>query len=198
MADCFIMRYGGSSAKSETKIIYNLPLQENLDDISGYSRTSVYSGDTPQTITVDNGLYLYSNQIKLDMGFLNDVVDNKFKIDFDFMYNSTGTSSYPQYRRLIWWYPYGVELTSNYIKSLIYTSSDSHTTSNKYDGNWHHATLICDIDTKSFAFIIDNNTEALYLSLGSSFPTSYAIYLGETKYGLNGYIKNLIITTGGE
>ena len=61
MADCFIMRYSGSSEKSETKIIYNLPLQENLDDISGYNRTSVYLGDTPQTITIDNGLYLYSN-----------------------------------------------------------------------------------------------------------------------------------------
>ena len=198
MADCFIMRYGGSSAKSETKIIYNLPLQENLDDISGYSRTSVYSGDTPQTITVDNGLYLYSNQVKLDMGFLNDVVDNKFKIDFDFMYNSTGTSSYPNNRILLWWLPYGVQLASNYIKSLIYNSSDSHetTTSNKYDGDWHHGTLICDMDTKSFAFIIDNNTESLYLLLGSSFSTKNAIYLGYTTYGLNGYIKNLIITTG--
>lgn len=196
MANCFIMRYGSSSAKSETKIIYNLPLQKNLDDISGYNRTSVYSGDTPQTITVDNGLYLYSNQVKLDMGFLNDVVDNKFKIDFDFMYNSTGTSNYPQYRRLIWWNPYGVELTSNYITSLIYGGSDSYTTRNQYNDNWHHATLICDIDTKSFAFIIDNNTEALYLSLGSSFPTSAAICLGHTNYGLNGYIKNLIITTG--
>ena len=191
----YVVKSGG--AKPKEKTIYNMPLETSLEDISGYNRTSVYQGDTTQTITADNGLYLYNNRVILDMGFLNDVVDNKFKIDFDFKYNSTGTSSYPNYRRIIWWDSLGVEVSANCITIVKYGDSANGKTNATYNGTaWHHGTLICDMDTKSFVFIVDNGTESLYLSLTSNFPQN-SIVLGESWYGLNGYIKNFIITTGG-
>ena len=80
----YVVKSGGRTEPKE-KIIYNMPLKTNLEDISGYNRVSTYiDNGTAQNITVANGLYLYNNSISLDMSFLNDIIDNKFIIDFDF------------------------------------------------------------------------------------------------------------------
>ena len=80
----YVVRSGGGT-KPKEKIIYNMPLKTSLEDISGYNRVSIYNnGGTTQTITAANGLYLYNNSVSLDMSFLNDIIDNKFIVDFDF------------------------------------------------------------------------------------------------------------------
>lgn len=174
-----------------------MPLKTSLEDVSGYNRESVYNnGGTEQTITVANGLYLYNNSVSLDISFLNDIIDNKFVIDFDFQYQSTGTENNPSYRRMIWWYPFCMEIGNNYINIIQFGTSILYATKNKYDGMlWHHAKLTVDLNTKIFTLSIDNDTEVLSITINSTFDGS--IKLGDNNYGLNGYVRNFVITTGG-
>ena len=199
MASYYVVKSGGRNDVS--KVIYNMPLKTSLEDVSGYDRVSIYNnGDTAQTITVANGLYLYNNDVKLDMGFLNDIIDNKFVIDFDFQYQSTGTSKNPKLRRFMWWYPFGISVANNssqslnYIAIAQYSTSATFNTTNKYnDMLWHHMTVFVDLNTKTFTMSIDNGVETLSIDISSALDPS--IYLGEKDYGLNGYIRNFIITT---
>ena len=199
MASYYVVKSGGK--KGISKIIYNMPLKTSLEDVSRYDRVSVYNdGGTAQSITVANGLYLYNNDVELDMGFLNDIIDNKFVIDFDFQYQSTGTSKYPYYRRIIQWYPFGIEIANkgstslNYISIAQYGASTIFNTTNKYnDMLWHHMTVFVDLNTKTFTMSIDNGVEILPINISSTLGPS--IYLSNKDYGLNGYIRNFVITT---
>ena len=128
------------------------------------------------------------------MSFLNDIIDNKFIIDFDFQYNSTGTNRYPSYRRIIWWYPFDIELTSNYILLMMLGVGTGYKTTNKYnDMLWHHMTIFVDLNTKTFTMSIDNGVEILSIAISSALDPT--MYLGHKDYGLNGYIRNFVITT---
>lgn len=204
MADCFIIRRGGNNVVNSKKIIYNIPLKTSLEDISGYSRITTYSGGTEQTISAVNGLYLYNNSIKLDMNFLNNVINDKFVIDFDFQYESTGVSANPYWRRIMGWskfimeiaYSGNTSLNTISIVSIVGTSSSSTSVNTYNDMIWHHGKLSVDLTSKSFVFEIDNGAETLSVTVASTFDSG--IYFGHDDYGLNGYIKNVIITTGGE
>lgn len=201
MADCFIIRRGGNNIVNSKKIIYNIPLKTSLEDISGYNRITTYSGDTEQTISAVNGLYLYNNSIKLDMNFLNNVINDKFVIDFDFQYESTGTSANPYWRRIMGWHNFITEIaysgkTSLNTISMIGTSSSSTSVNTYNDMIWHHGKLSVDLTSKSFVFEIDNGAETLSVTVASTFDSG--IYFGHDDYGLNGYIKNVVITTGDE
>ena len=204
MADCFIIRRGGNNVVNSKKIIYNIPLKTSLEDISGYNRTTTYSGDTEQTISAVNGLYLYKNSIKLDMNFLNDVINDKFIIDFDFQYNSTGTSSNPYWRRIMYWSKFIMEiaysgttsLNTISMVSMVGTSSSSTSVNTYNDMIWHHGKLSVDLTSKSFVLEIDNGAETLSVTVTSTFDSEF--YFGHDSYGLNGYIKNVVITTGDE
>lgn len=196
----YVVRSGGGT-KPKEKIIYNMPLKTSLEDISGYNRVSIYNnGGTTQTITAANGLYLYNNSVSLDMSFLNDIIDNKFIVDFDFQYQSTGTSKYPYYRRFMYWYPLGIDVsysgnkTTNYIAISQYNIGTTFNTTNKYnDMLWHHMTVFVDLNTKTFTMSIDNGVEILSIAISSALDST--MYLGHENYGLNGYIKNFVITT---
>ncbi len=188
---------GGNNYKS--KIIYNIPLKTSLEDISGYNRITTYSGDTEQTISAVNGLYLYNNSIKLDMNFLNNVINDKFVIDFDFQYESTGTSANPYWRRIMGWHNFITEIaysgkTSLNTISMIGTSSSSTSVNTYNDMIWHHGKLSVDLTSKSFIFDIDNGAETLSATVASTFDSGF--YFGHDSYGLNGYIKKVVITTG--
>ena len=201
MADCFIIRRGGNNVVNSKKIIYNIPLKTSLEDISGYNRTTTYSGGTEQTISAVNGLYLYNNSIKLDMNFLNNVINDKFVIDFDFQYESTGTSANPYWRRIMGYPKFIMEIaysgyTSLNTISMIGTSSSSTSVNTYNDMIWHHGKLSVDLTSKSFVFEIDNGAETLSVTVASTFDSE--IYFGHDDYGLNGYIKNVVITTGDE
>ena len=200
MADCFIIRRGGNNIVNSKKIIYNMPLKTSLEDISGYNRTTTYSGDTSQTISALNGLYLYYNSIALDMNFLDDVINDKFVIDFDFQFNSTGTSSTPYWRRIMYWSKFIMEIAysgKTSLNTIVLAGTTSSTSVNAYgDMIWHHGKLSIDLASKSFVFEIDNGAETLSATVASTFDSR--IYFGHDSYGLNGYIKNVIITTGGE
>lgn len=200
IASCpFKMPRKGGGNNDKSKIIYNMPLKTSLEDISGYNRTTTYSGDTEQTISAVNGLYLYNNSIKLDMNFLNDVINDKFIIDFDFQYQSTGTTSCPYWRRIMYWANFIMEIAYSGKTSLntisLYGTSGSSTSVNTYsDMIWHHGKLSIDLTSKSFIFDIDNGAETLSATVASTFDSG--IYFGHDSYGLNGYIKNVVITTG--
>ena len=204
MADCFIIRH--HNFKSEPKIIYNLPLQESLDDISGYNRTTTYSGDTTLSITADDGLYLYNGRIKLDTEVFNDIIDNCFTIEFDVKINSNGTSKNPQYRRVmqtyntVWMFfeiGYIGSKTTNKFTLAESGSTDIYSTSNTYDdGKYHHVIINYNLSSRVITAVIDN-TETL-TNIMSSDSIIKSLHFGDNSYGLNGYIKNLIITTGGE
>ncbi|MGN0608261.1 MAG: hypothetical protein ACI4J6_03600 [Oscillospiraceae bacterium] len=187
---------GGNNYKS--KIIYNIPLKTSLEDISGYSRITTYSGDTEQTISAVNGLYLYNNSIKLDMNFLNNVINDKFVIDFDFQFNSTGTSSNPYWRRIMYWPKFIMEIAysgKTSLNTICLVGTTSSTSVNTYgDMIWHHGKLSIDLTSKSFIFDIDNGAETLSATVASTFDSGF--YFGHDSYGLNGYIKNVVITTG--
>lgn len=201
MADCFIIRRGGNNVVNSKKIIYNIPLKTSLEDISGYNRNTTYSGNTEQTISAVNGLYLYNNSIKLDMNFLNNVINDKFVINFDFQYKDTGTSSNPYWRRIMGWHRFIMEIaysgkTSLNTISVVGTSSSSTSVNTYSDMIWHHGKLSVDLTSKSFVFEIDNGAETLSTTVASTFDSG--IYFGHDDYGLNGYVKNVIITTGDE
>ena len=195
----YVIKSGGRTEPKE-KIIYHMPLKTSLEDISGYNRVSIYGGDTAQTITVANGLYLYNNSVSLDMSFLNDIIDNKFIVDFDFQYQSTGTNKYPYYRRFMYWYPLGIDVsysgnkTTNYIAISQYNIGTTFNTTNKYnDMLWHHMTVFVDLNTKTFTMSIDNGVEILSIAINSALDST--MYLGHEDYGLNGYIRNFVIAT---
>lgn len=196
----YVVKSGGRTEPKE-KIIYNMPLKTNLEDISGYNRVSVYNdGGIAQTITAANGLYLYNNSVSLDMSFLNDIIDNKFVINFDFQYESTGTNKNPYYRRFMYWYPLGIDVsysgnkTTNYIAISQYNINTTFNTTNKYnDMLWHHMTIFVDLNTKTFTMSIDNGIEILSMDISSALDST--MYLGHKDYGLNGYIRNFVITT---
>ena len=134
------------------------------------------------------------------MSFLNDIIDNKFVINFDFQYESTGTNKYPYYRRFMYWYPLGIDVsysgnkTTNYIAISQYSTSTTFNTTNKYnDMLWHHMTIFVDLNTKTFTMSIDNDIEILSMAISSALNST--MYLGHEDYGLNGYIRNFVITT---
>ena len=134
------------------------------------------------------------------MSFLNDIIDNKFIIDFDFQYQSTGTNKNPYYRRFMHWDPFGIEVSysnnqsTNYIGILQYGTSSIFKTTNKYNNMlWHHMTVFVDLNTKTFTMSIDNGIEILSMAISSALDST--MYLGHENYGLNGYIRNFVITT---
>lgn len=204
MADCFIMKYNSFNNNQKSKIIYNLPLTSNLDDISGYNRTSVYEGDTTLTISDTNGLYMYQNILTLDGSFIDSVIDNKFYIDFDIKINSSGTTKYPYYRRVLT--NFSNEITCleiyyqgstsknqfNLIELGDTTITKNYTTNTYADDNFHHVKMYWNLTANTIIFSIDNSD----FLLGKSFDLSLiSLKFGNKAYGLNGYIKNLIITT---
>ena len=134
------------------------------------------------------------------MSFLNDIIDNKFVINFDFQYESTGTNKNPYYRRFMYWYPLGIDVsysdnkTTNYIAISQYNIDTTFNTTNKYnDMLWHHMTVFVDLNTKTFTMSIDNGVEILSIAISSALDST--MYLGHGDYGLNGYIRNFVITT---
>ena len=80
--------------------------------------------------------------------------------------------------------------------SMIGTSSSSTSANTYNDMIWHHGKLSVDLTSKSFVFEIDNGAETLSVTVASTFDSEF--YFGHYSYGLNGYIKNVVITTGGE
>lgn len=199
IASCpFKMPRKGGGNNDKSKIIYNIPLKTDLEDISGYNRNTTYSGNTAQTISTLNGLYLYNNSIALDMNFLDDVISDKFVIDFDFQFNSTGTSLNPYWRRIMYWSKFIMEIAysgKTSLNTICLVGTTSSTSVNTYgDMIWHHGKLSIDLASKSFIFDIDNGAETLSVTVASTFDSG--IYFGHDDYGLNGYIKNVVITTG--
>ena len=83
------------------------------------------------------------------------------------------------------------------LNTIVLAGTTSSTSVNAYgDMIWHHGKLSIDLTSKSFIFDIDNGAETLSATVASTFDSR--IYFGHDSYGLNGYIKNVIITTGGE
>ena len=58
---------------------------------------------------------------------------------------------------------------------------------------WHHMTIFVDLNTKTFTMSIDNGIEILSMAISSALDST--MYLGHENYGLNGYIRNFVITT---
>ena len=118
----YIVKSGGTSFAGSENVIYYLPLTSDLQDLSGYKRNTVYEGETQQTITTADGLYLYKNKIILDDNFLNDVKDDYFSISFDIKINDTGTTDFLSTRYLMTFNTdYLLQITDNKIeqKSIV-------------------------------------------------------------------------------
>ena len=184
----------------EDIILYNLECKLNLTDISGYYNPTIYTGTTQKTITVSNGLYLYKNQITLHKNFLNFLTNNYFSISFNFQFNTTGTEDNLTKRRLFSFSPIFIDIaekdntSTNQLKLYeLNNETNFQISKNKYnDKLWHYAKIDISLDSKKCTLTIDN-TETLSITINQIFTEE--LIFGDDEYGLNGYIKNIIITT---
>lgn len=200
-------RKGG---ESNGKILLNLPLTNDLSDISGFNRVVTYTGDTPLTITPDDGIFLYKGRLRLkDAAFLADIP--KFTIEFDMKLGKAGVNSSNAYAREfaqiygeseeLW---YGIGCTVSYRNSSnpaplsMYASGNTTNkrsfeyTLNSYDdGKYHHIVLHYD-NTSNFVYITTDDSDPIVMWFSKNVVGSI-IWGRNDSYGLNGYIKNIII-----
>ena len=186
---------GGYLKKGIEKILYYLPLTESLKDYSSYKRATDYQGSTEQSFDENKGLFLYNNTLTLDNSFLSDVENNYFSISFDIWYEQTGVTSDGRYI---------LSNSGNYLLEIINNQIQQKSQTNNRNfnlftaptfGQWHHIDLFFDISERADIFIfIDNN----YLDINSIWlPFEHKDFVfNSLTYGVNGYIKEIIIKTG--
>lgn len=198
---------GVNSGESNKTILLNMPLTDDLSDVSGFDRTAIYTGDTPLTITADDGIYLYKDYIVIDGKFLSSY--SKFTVEFDTKLNVNGTINSLYNREIIYIYNdyYGMGLattSSSGIKiGITYRqptnpTSIAPTNSTYNDQEWHHVILIYNELSKRMLAIIDDYDlifSQYSMTVINAFSTK--IRIGSSTQGLNGYIKNLKIKSVG-
>ena len=192
----YVVKSGGTSFAGSEKVIYYLPLTSDLQDLSGYKRNTVYEGETQQTITTADGLYLYKNKIILDDNFLNDVKDDYFSISFDIKINDTGTTDFLSTRYLMTFNTdYLLQITDNKIEQKSIKQGDNNTLFDTTinDTLWHHIDIFLDRATKDIFITLDNRKVENSILIQTDYNN---FSIGHLDYGVNGYIKELKICTG--
>ncbi|MDE6131747.1 MAG: hypothetical protein K2G04_00010, partial [Oscillospiraceae bacterium] len=154
------------------------------------------SGDTPLTID-ENGIYLYQGNVVIK-NFLNNI--SRCAVDFDIKINSNGTSRYPQWRRALTIdnLNLGVHYSGNYTTNKFFFEmlgnisfeSISPTKSTYADEKFHHITVYFDVKNQ-FILAYTDNQDPIAMKYNANDGSN--IYIGDDNYGLNGYIKNLVI-----
>lgn len=192
----YVVRSGGGFLKKgEEKILYYLPLTRSLKDYSPYERVTEYQGSTEQSFDESKGLFLYNNTLTLDNSFLSDVENNYFSISFDIWYEKDGVT--PDGRCILSNSGnYLLEITNNQIQQKSQTNFRNFNlfTSPTF-GQWHHIDLFFDISDRSDVFMFVDNNYSDINNIWLPFEHKDFIFNSLT-YGVNGYIKEIIIKTG--
>lgn len=192
----YVVRSGGGYLKKGIeKILYYLPLTKSLKDYSSYERATDYQGSTEQSFDENKGLFLYNNTLTLDNSFLSDVENNYFSISFDIWYEQNGVT--PDGRCILTNSGnYLLEITNNQIQQKSETNFRNFNlfTSPTF-GQWHHIDLFFDISERADIFIFVDNNYTDIKSIWLPFEQKDFRFNSLT-YGVNGYIKEIIIKTG--
>lgn len=190
-------------------ILLSMPLAHDLSDISGFDRVITYIGDTPLTITPEEGIFLYKGHLRVNADFLTGIP--KFAVEFDIKINQTsvtGVMSLARQAIVIYGKKNGVSYgigcvvrynnasSPNALQMLHFDNTQmidgkQYTSKSYYDGKYHHIALYYD-SMANFVYITVDGTDlaTLHFDYGA---TDYVYWGRNDNYGLNGYVKNVVI-----
>lgn len=202
---------GEKGGDSNGKILLNLPLTNDLSDVSGFNRVVTYTGDTPLTITPDDGIFLYKGSLRLaDAAFLTDIPI--FTMEFDMKVEQKGVDLSTAYSREfayiygksegLW---YGIGCAVSYrnssdpapLQMYVYDNTKNkrnfeYTLNSSYnDGKYHHIVIHYD-NTSNFIYTTIDDGDPIVMWFSKNVIGSISWGRNDS-YGLNGYIKNIII-----